>query len=105
MEKQVFAGDPFIGCPFDDSKMQMVESWKGLSLGDLVEFEGLNDRGIVWLQGEIIAIGENARYLNGCPFVAFAIRVGTSTYLKTHREVHHVKGGGRCGGISCSTRG
>jgi hypothetical protein len=93
MDKNVFGYDPIIGCPFDDSAMAMVESWKGFTVGTVVEFRGQNKLGTMaqpLVQGEIIAIGENAKYLNGDPFTAFMIRTGNTVHFKTHREIWHV---------------
>lgn len=93
MDKSIFGYDPIIGCPFDDSEMKMVESWKGFVIGSKVEFRGPNKLGTVefpLVQGEIIAIGENAKYLNGAPFIAFAVRVENGVCFKTHRDIWHV---------------
>ncbi len=90
-EMDIFSTDPFIGAPFDISEMNTVEKWKGFCLGDTVEFNiGHSKPGDIhnrWIQGEIIAIGENAKYTNGDLFVAIAVQVGQKVYLKTHREV------------------
>lgn len=93
MDKNIFAYDPLIGCPFDDSEMQMVESWKGFSVGTMVEFLGPNDIGTtrhLRIRGIISAIGENAKYFDGKPFVAFAIQVKDGIYFKTHQDIYHV---------------
>ena len=94
MDKSIFGYDPDIGCPFDDSEMEMVESWKGFSVGDTVEFRQDPDyMGTCynpWIRGIVIAIGVNAKFLDGDPFVAFSLRVEGNLLFKTHRDIHHV---------------
>lgn len=93
MGKSIFGYDPIIGCPFDDSALEMVDNWRGFSIGDTVEFLGHNELGTTHhplIRGEVIAIGENAKYWDGEPFVAFAVRVKGSICFKTHRDIHHV---------------
>ncbi len=87
---QVFNADPFIGCPFDSSDMQLVETHGRHSVGGPAKFEGLNDIGTrnhPVLEGEILAIGENAKYLDGQPFTAFAIKVDDRVYFKTESDL------------------
>lgn len=93
MEKKIFDFDPFIGCPFDRSEMTMVQSHGQISVGKMATFRGPNIIGTMHhpqVKGEVIAIGENAKYCNGQPFVAFAIRVGNTVHLKSDDEVQQV---------------
>ena len=92
MNKSIFSCDPILGCPFDDSEVRMVENWNGFNIGNTVEFQGVNHIGATseWIKGKIIAIGENAKYLNGGQFVAFAIKVDDVIHLTTHHRVLHV---------------
>ena len=93
MDKSIFGYDPIIGCPFDDSEMKMVEKWKGFSVGDTIEFKGPSELGTrhhPWIQGKIIAIGVNAKYLNGAPFIAFAVQVEKSVRFITQHNIHHI---------------
>lgn len=93
MDKRIFQFDPLIGCPFDDSEMKMVNSWGGFFVGDQVKFScppkpGARPR--YRIQGKVVAIGDNAKFLDGDPFTAFAVRVGKRVYIKTHHDVYHV---------------
>lgn len=85
--KHFFESHPFIGCPFDASGMRMVEEWRGFKVGMQAEFSGL---GSSQNRGTIVAIGENAKYLDGAVFTAFAVQVGQRIHIKTHREIWHV---------------
>lgn len=86
-DKSIFGFDPIIGCPFDDSEMQMVEEWRGFRVGMQVAFRKLP---MHIFQGEVVAIGQNAKYLNGTSFTAFAVKIENVIHFTTHREVHHI---------------
>lgn len=77
MGKAIFAFDPIIGCPFDDSELVMVETHDGRSVGERVTFKGPNKLGTrvhPIKTGKIVAIGANAKYGDGQSFTAFAVQ-------------------------------
>lgn len=90
MGTSIFGYDPLIGCPFDDAEMVMVKEDSGFKIGAWVTFRGPNR---IWttifptIRGRIIAIGKNAKYLNGEPFTALAIQVGSGIYFKTNHDI------------------
>ncbi len=89
MGTAIFGFDPIIGCPFDDSEMEMVESDGRRKIGDHYFFLGPNRLGTMEfpvVRGRIIAIGEGAKYLNGECFTALAIQVGASIVFKSRQE-------------------
>jgi hypothetical protein len=75
--------DPFLGCPFDQSEMYLAETAGFRRLGDHVEFRERQET----VRGVIIAIGENAKHEDGCPFTALAIKSGNRIYIKTGQEL------------------
>lgn len=90
MGAAIFGYDPLLGCPFDDSEMKIVEESNGFRLGSWVTFRGPNHLGTMvfpTIRGRIIAIGENAKYLNGDPFTALAVQVGSGIYFKHGSDV------------------
>ncbi len=90
MGKAIFGYDPIIGCPFDDADMRLVEAEGALRLGERVTFKGPNKLGTMTFpirHGRIIAIGAQAKYLNGDPFTALAVQVGSGVFFKTAKEV------------------
>ncbi len=76
MDKSIFRTDLFIGCPFDDSEMELVESHGNLKLGCSHTFTHADNE----LTGEVVAIGKNAKYLDGTPFTALIILVNGYHY-------------------------
>lgn len=83
--KCAFGYDPLIGCPFDDSEMRVVPQSGEYRLRDMVSFLGRNKSGTSdkpVIRGKIVAIGENAKYLNGDAFTILAIQVGGNVYYK-----------------------
>ncbi len=100
MGKSIFH-QPIIGCPFDDSDMTMVNAEGGISLGQCVSFLGPNKLGTMIfprIRGKVIAIGKNAKYLNGDPFTALIIHAGRKVFFKTAREVSFGSSGPSEGG-------
>lgn len=78
---------------FDDSEVEMVQVWEAFTVGQKVEFQDLSKRPRMdrpWVQGEIVAIGDNAKLFNGDPVVIFAIWVGDVIHLKTDSDIRHV---------------
>jgi hypothetical protein len=89
MGKAVFAFDPIIGCPFDDSELVMVERHDGRSVGERVSFKGPNKLGTrvhPVRSGKIVAIGANAKYADGKRFTAFAVQSAGGIRLMTEKE-------------------
>jgi hypothetical protein len=89
MGKAVFAFDPFIGCPFDDSELVMVENHDSRSVGERVKFKGPNKLGTrvhPIKNGKIVAIGANAKYLNGERFTAFAVQSAGGIRFMTEKD-------------------
>lgn len=85
----IFGYDPLIGCPFDDSEMEMVEASGTCRVGERYAFLGPNRLGTMEfpvVRGRIIAVGHNAKYLNGDRFTALAIQVGASIVFKSRSE-------------------
>lgn len=86
----IFGYDPIIGCPFDNSAMNIVDEVGAYKVGRRVTFRGPNKLGTMefpTIRGKIIAIGNNAKYLNGKPFVALAVQVGSGIYIKHGGDV------------------
>lgn len=83
----IFGFDLAIGCPFDDSQMELVEEWNGFKVGMKV---GIPKFPCGILRGEIIAIGDKAKYLKGEPFVAFAVKTVDTIYFKRDGEIVHI---------------
>lgn len=93
MGAAIFGYDPLIGCPFDDSEMRMVDMSGKFKVGNRVTFRGPNHLGTMIfpiVRGRVIAIGENAKFLNGEPFIALAIQVGASIYFKHGSDIQDV---------------
>ena len=90
MGAAIFGYDPIIGCPFDDSVMKIVEEVGPYKVGKRVTFRGPNKLGTMvfpTIRGRIIAIGDNAKYLNGEPFTALAVQVGSRICFKHGKDV------------------
>ncbi|MFA5997049.1 MAG: hypothetical protein WC791_01015 [Candidatus Paceibacterota bacterium] len=81
-----FGFDPVIGCPFDDSEMKQVEEWRGFKVGAQVD---ILTREHSTLRGEILTIGENGKFFDGKPFVAFAVKTNEGIKFRTHQEILH----------------
>lgn len=86
-DKSIFGFDPAIGGPFDDSEMKMVEEWRGFKVGMQV---GVNIFPKNDAHGKIVAVGEDAKYLNGKRFTAFAVEIDEVTLIATHKEIYHI---------------
>lgn len=86
MDKGIFNTDTFLDCPFDNSELILIENHGDFSIGDKVQFYGLNKIGSTEKEihtGTIFAIGENAKYLDGTYFTAVIVKVGPEFgYLK-----------------------
>ncbi len=77
MNKEIFDIDPFIGCPFDNSEMEIVTEFGDLKVGATYSFVHNKEE----KTGEIFAIGKNAKYLDGTPFTALIVRCNGYGYF------------------------
>ena len=85
--KKLFKTDPFLGCPFDDKEMIIVEEYDGLKMKEKVKFQTLGKMGPIF-EGEIIAVGALAKYCEVVGyFTAFIIKVGEEVYLCKTKDI------------------
>jgi hypothetical protein len=87
VDKTAFNADPFIGCPFDSSDIELVQDGRGLSVGQQVEFQTPSG----WKLGTVAFIGANAKYCDGTSFTAFVVRRRGVNHLRIQDEVRPQK--------------